>query len=1322
MTNVDPPRFDGKNFQLFAHLFRTWCTIQGLEKYLADSRSTPETAQARAKVKLTILSSLPPEVATPLLNKAEPWEIWDALDLRFNGDKNVRKQKVLHRLMNLKFSTMEELIIRFQTTVAELTALDVRMDPQALCLILFKQVPERFRSITDQITGEILINNSSYNVEIVCKELQALLDSRGAWTSRLHRDHQHDRSLNQTNNNKNKSSNKVTGSQGHSRSRKCFNCGEPGHISRDCAYSTPVCYVCKKPGHSAASCKSSSSGNQSKKKKTNSGSSSTRTNASLVYCQESDDSSSDEEAGVAADGKIMSLGSSAVRRSATDKKEKQHNKYLLDSGATDHAVNDETLLHNIRRGERMKSYDCANGGVLQTTIFGTMNSILPNGERIVLEDVSFIPELRQNVISISKLAEKYIVSFSGNTVTVSDSTAKLYSGDHKNGVYVLKLTPEGGVLHALPQVWHYRLGHPHAEAMTQTSKCVAGMVTEQKRWDKKFCDGCMVGKMKNDPIPKKTKTHRHEDVEVGEKLHVDLVGPIKPRSYDHKKYFVLVTDDKSSYRWVNTLKKKNESEDFILKTIARLDRQMKIKTKVIHTDNGGEFISTLLRRIADAAGIDFELITPEQSFQNGLAERSNGAILNKARSMRVSSNVRPSFWSYAVETAVYVANRTYTTKVNKTPFEAVYQRQPHVDHLRIFGSFGYALRREKSRDKVKPRSDPVVMLGYAKDSRSYIVFNLETKKTQLVRTVKFDELGLLKKQKNRVEELSKLVHNDSGEEFEDVSVQPATSREMINESAVNTKVSSATTMGVRRSPRNHTNSAFYLLRADLLSVPRSFNDIARRLDAAAWYAAYEKELSSIETIGRLKAILKPEGVRPVPLKELFSRKIGLDGMEVVKVRFVARGDLQQVEDIPQNVYSPVSTLENVRLIMIVSITNNWPLVQADINTAFLYSKSSSVQYLKLPKGHPAYSERHEMVWAGKCCIYGLKEAPKAWNATFDQFLTDLGFTNCEVDPCLYMRGQILLVLYVDDMLITGPSAAVIQQFMDEVGKSFKYKISENVTKFLGVEIERVSDCSLSVTQQQNINKLQTMFNLPDVRMRSPLQKNIETTWKSENTLTDRKLFQSVIGQLNYIALNSRMDIAYAVSQLAQFNQDPTKEALSSAKSVIRYLASTKDRALKFEVNERNKFTVNAYCDASLGRTEDCKPAIGFVIALNGCIYKYRAKKFENICDSIFEAEFMSIYCAGKEVAALVNVLSYIGVKVEQPIIWNDNLMAVEIANNNANITRVRHIQRKYFKVREQVKEGQFKVKYISTTSNVADMLTKTVGPNILDRLMKQFYH
>lgn len=191
---------------------------------------------------------------------------------------------------------------------------------------------------------------------------------------------------------------------------------------------------------------------------------------------------------------------------------------------------------------------------------------------------------------------------------------------------------------------------------------------------------------------------RLKSTHVLENIHLDLSGIIRTPSLCGAYYYILFTDDYTRYRYVSFLCSKS-AEDVHLKVsqfIALVERQQGRQVKKITLDNGSEFINDTMSPACEKLGIYLRTTAAYTPEENGLAERSNRTIVEKARALLIEANLPIRFWAYAIRAAVYLANRTITSSLpsGKTPFEEWHGYKPFVGHVRTFGCHSNVLIRK----------------------------------------------------------------------------------------------------------------------------------------------------------------------------------------------------------------------------------------------------------------------------------------------------------------------------------------------------------------------------------------------------------------------------------------------------------------------------------------------------------------------------------------------------------------------------------------------------------------------------------------------------
>ena len=174
-------------------------------------------------------------------------------------------------------------------------------------------------------------------------------------------------------------------------------------------------------------------------------------------------------------------------------------------------------------------------------------------------------------------------------------------------------------------------------------------------------------------------------------VHSDVCGKTETRSLSGVEYFVTFINDKSRFIWVYPLKHRSEIFKKFSEWRALVEKSSGMKVKVLHTDNGGEYVSKEFEEYLTKHGIQHELTVSKTPQQNGVAERMNRTLVESIRSMLADSKLPKCFWAEALSTATYLRNHCPTNAVEgKTPYEAWTGNKPNIGHLRIFGCDTYA--------------------------------------------------------------------------------------------------------------------------------------------------------------------------------------------------------------------------------------------------------------------------------------------------------------------------------------------------------------------------------------------------------------------------------------------------------------------------------------------------------------------------------------------------------------------------------------------------------------------------------------------------------
>lgn len=174
-----------------------------------------------------------------------------------------------------------------------------------------------------------------------------------------------------------------------------------------------------------------------------------------------------------------------------------------------------------------------------------------------------------------------------------------------------------------------------------------------------------------------------------------------------------------------------------------------------------------------------------------------------------------------------------------------------------------------------------------------------------------------------------------------------------------------------------------------------------------------------------------------------------------KARLVAKGFNQQPGIDYTETFSPAVKTTTIRVVLSLAVTKQWPLRQLDIQNAFLHGDLKETVYLKQPPGF-VDSQKPAHVCLLHKSLYGLKQAPRAWFQRLSSALLSLGFRGSRTDPSLFIycvNGTLLYMLvYVDDIILTGNNSSAIDHVVRSLSKSFAVQDMGSLTYFLGIEV------------------------------------------------------------------------------------------------------------------------------------------------------------------------------------------------------------------------------------------------------------------------------
>jgi len=504
---------------------------------------------------------------------------------------------------------------------------------------------------------------------------------------------------------------------------------------------------------------------------------------------------------------------------------------------------------------------------------------------------------------------------------------------------------------------------------------------------------------------------------------------------------------------------------------------------------------------------------------------------------------------------------------------------------------------------------------------------------------------------------------------------------------------------------------------DLLPSPSkpvrdwTFRDIMRmpQLQQKEWKNACHEELEALRKRKVFELVQLPHGRKAIRNRWVFNIKT--DGRK--KARLVAKG-FSQVEGIDfDEIFSPVVRFESVRFMLALSALEGWTISALDVKSAFLYGKLDEEIYMEQPEGFKVKGQETKVLRLRRA-IYGLKQAALAWWRELAASLKELGFIRFSSDAgifiCRLADGSfVIIVAYVDDIMFIGPNNGLIASKKRDFMVRWDCRDLGECKEFLRMRIIRNQNRIL-LDQSSYLDKVVERFGMKNAKFaQTPLPAGYTP---KENKLavnaTLRTEYQQVIGSLLYIMLGTRPDIAFAVTKMAQFAANPSKEHLDKAKYIVRYLASTPKYALVLD-GASNKGLI-AYSDSDYaGDPIKRRSQTGYFFKLANGAISWQSRAQKTVALSSTEAEYMALSDCSHQAVWMQQLYSELGLTQRPTPICADNQGSIFIGSNPVQERRTKHIDVRYHYIRECVEDGKVELFWVPTDENPADMFTKNLG-------------
>ena len=475
----------------------------------------------------------------------------------------------------------------------------------------------------------------------------------------------------------------------------------------------------------------------------------------------------------------------------------------------------------------------------------------------------------------------------------------------------------------------------------------------------------------------------------------------------------------------------------------------------------------------------------------------------------------------------------------------------------------------------------------------------------------------------------------------------------------------------------------------------------------------QAEMKSIEDNRTWEVSDLPRDQKAIGLKWIFKVKKDPGGNVVKhKARLVAKGYAQRQGVDFDEAFAPVAGIETVRVLLALAAQGGWEVHHMDVKSAFLNGDLTETVYVQQPPGFIV--GKGDKVLKLKKALYGFGQAPRAWNSKLDKELVALGFEKSKLEHAVYKKNSkdssLIVGVFVDDLIISGPSFSDIKRFKEEMKKKFSMSDLGLLSYYLGIEVKQeeggviLSQCSYAIKILESAGMLNCNSCDTPMEPRQKLRKG------KEEEAVDPTAYRSIIGSLRYL-VNTRPDLAYSVGVVSRHMEAPGKEHWAAVKHILRYVKGTIGYGCKYERGTRLKPILLGYSDSDFaGDLEDRKSTTGVVYFLGKSLVTWASQKQKIVALSSCEADYVAAAAAACQGVWLSRLIADLLATKEMPVkLLMDNMSAIALSKNPVHHDRSNHIDTKYHFIRDCIEEGKVKVDHVGTAAQLADIFTKSLG-------------
>ena len=442
-----------------------------------------------------------------------------------------------------------------------------------------------------------------------------------------------------------------------------------------------------------------------------------------------------------------------------------------------------------------------------------------------------------------------------------------------------------------------------------------------------------------------------------------------------------------------------------------------------------------------------------------------------------------------------------------------------------------------------------------------------------------------------------------------------------------------------------------------------------------------------------------QGQKVITVRWVVSEK-EKDGKIITKARLCARGFEENTECLRKD--SPTSSKETVRILLSLAALNSWDCHTLDVKAAYLQGNEIEREvYLKPP---PEFY--NGKLWKLKKTVYGLCDAARAWYTRVRDELISLSAERCSLDSSLFMwynEGKLegLVSIYVDDFIWAGTAdfeSGVIEKIRD------KFLIGSSASRafcYVGLNMVSTNE-GVTVDQFQYASSLEPIC----------ISRGRSTNKHSELSESEKTDYRGLLGQLNWLATNTRPDIAFDICDLSVSIKKATIADLLRLNKVVDRVVKDSVKLLFPRIQSLESCSIECYTDAAFANLSTGGSQGGLIIFLKDstglrCPIFWQSRKLKRVVKSTLAAETLALVEGAEVSYYIASIIKEVTKIKDVPInCFVDNKSLVD-ALSSSNQVEDRRLRIDIAVLDDMIEKKEINhVAWVDTCNQLADCLTK----------------